>query len=117
MVTVLLNLLINAYKFTGEDKRIEVRAFDQGNEVVLEVKDNGIGISARDRRRIFQPFFRIDDRLRAKAAGAGLGLAITRTLVLAHGGTIEAHSRQGRGTCMTVRLPVAPPDQTGTASS
>jgi two-component system phosphate regulon sensor histidine kinase PhoR len=110
IVTVLLNLLINAYKYTGEDKRIAVRAFDRGDEVVLEVEDNGIGIPAKDRRRIFEPFFRTDDRLRAKSSGAGLGLAITKALVLAHGGTIEAHSREGQGTRMTVRLPVTPPD-------
>jgi signal transduction histidine kinase len=109
IVTVLLNLLINAYKYTGEDKRIAVRAFDQDDEVVLEVEDNGIGIPAKDRRRIFEPFFRTDDRLRAKSSGAGLGLAITKALVIAHGGTIEAHSGEGQGTRMTVRLPVTAP--------
>jgi signal transduction histidine kinase len=117
IVTVLLNLLINAYKYTGEDKRIAVRAFDRAGEVVLEVEDNGIGIPAKDRRRIFEPFFRTDDRLRAKSSGAGLGLAITRALVIAHGGTIEAHSRDGEGTRMIVRLPAPPPDDTGTAAS
>ena len=107
IVTVLLNLLINAYKYTGEDKQIAVRTFDQGREVVLEVEDNGIGIPSKDRHRIFEPFFRIDDRLRAKSSGAGLGLAISKALILAHGGTIEAHPRRGQGTRMTVRLPVA----------
>jgi len=110
IVTVLLNLLINAYKYTGEDKRITVRTFDRGDEVVLEVEDNGIGIPAKDRRRVFEPFFRTDDRLRAKSSGAGLGLAITKALVIAHGGTIEAQPRQGQGTRMTVRLPVSSPD-------
>jgi len=110
IVTVLLNLLINAYRYTGEDKQIAVRAYDQGREVVLEVEDNGIGIPSKDRRRIFEPFFRIDDRLRAKSSGAGLGLAISKALVIAHEGTIETHSREGQGTRMTVRLPVTPPD-------
>jgi signal transduction histidine kinase len=114
---VLLNLLINAYKYTGEDKRIAVRAYDRTEEVVLEVEDNGVGIPPKDRRRIFEPFYRTDDRLRAKSSGAGLGLAITKALVIAHGGTIEAHSREGRGTRMTVRLPVTPPDDTETAAS
>jgi len=117
IVTVLLNLLINAYKYTGEDKRIAVRAFDRADEVVLEVEDNGVGIPAKDRRRIFEPFFRTDDRLRAKSSGAGLGLAITKALVIAHGGTIEAHSSEGHGTRMTVRLPVSPPDDTETVAS
>lgn len=112
IVTVLLNLLINAYKYTGADKQIEVRAFDESGEVVLEVEDNGIGIPLTDRRRIFEPFFRSDDRLRARSSGAGLGLAITQTLVKAHHGTIDVTSHEGRGTCMTVRLPVASPNAT-----
>lgn len=111
IVTALLNLLINAYKYTGTNKRITVRAFDRGAEVVLEVEDNGIGIPLMDRHRIFEPFFRSDDRLRARSTGAGLGLAITRTLITAHGGMIEVTSQEGRGTRMTVRLPAAVDDR------
>jgi signal transduction histidine kinase len=107
VVTVMVNLLINAYKYTGEDKKIGVRAVDLDDEVVLEVEDNGIGIASKDRRRIFEPFYRTDDKLRAKSSGAGLGLAISKALVIAHGGTIEAHPGEGGGTRMTVRLPVA----------
>jgi signal transduction histidine kinase len=107
IVTVLLNLLINAYKYTGADKQIAVRAFDRDREVVLEVEDNGIGIPVTDRSRIFEPFFRSDDRLRARSSGAGLGLAITKTLVVAHDGTIDVSSQEGLGTRMTVRLPTA----------
>ncbi|MDH3815738.1 MAG: HAMP domain-containing histidine kinase [Acidobacteriota bacterium] len=110
ILTVLLNLLINAYKYTGEDKQIAVRAFDQGSEVVLEVEDNGIGIPLIDRRRIFDPFFRCDDRLRGMSSGAGLGLAITKAVVKAHRGEIEVESTEGQGTRMTVRLPVASPE-------
>ncbi len=74
IVTVLLNLLINAYKYTGEDKQIAVRAFDQGSEVVLEVEDNGIGIPLIDRRRIFEPFFRGRRQAsRASPPGPGSG--------------------------------------------
>ncbi|MDX2435452.1 MAG: HAMP domain-containing sensor histidine kinase, partial [Acidobacteriota bacterium] len=112
IVTVLLNLLINAYKYTGEDKQITVHAFDEGSDVILEVEDNGIGIPPSDRRRIFEPFFRSDDRLRGQSSGAGLGLAITQTLVKAHQGTIDVTSQEGSGTCMTVRFPVASPNAT-----
>ncbi len=107
IVTVLLNLLINAYKFTGTDKQITVRAFDRNREVVLEVEDNGIGIPPADRSRVFEPFFRSDDRLRARSSGAGLGLAIAKTLVTAHDGTIEVSSDEGIGTRVTVKLPMA----------
>ncbi|MCJ7755956.1 MAG: ATP-binding protein, partial [Thermoanaerobaculales bacterium] len=110
IVTVLLNLLINAYKYTGADKQIAVRVFERDREVVLEVEDNGIGIPLADRRRIFDPFFRSDDRLRARSSGAGLGLAITKTLVAAHQGKIEVSSQEGLGTCMKVRLPVFSPN-------
>jgi len=110
IVTVLLNLLINAYKYTGADKQIAVCAFDRDREVVLEVEDNGIGIPVTDWSRIFEPFFRSDDRLRARSSGAGLGLAITKTLVKAHGGTIDVSSQEGRGTRMTVSLPPASQD-------
>jgi two-component system phosphate regulon sensor histidine kinase PhoR len=116
IVTVLLNLLINAYKYTGEDKQVVMRAFDRSGEVVLEVEDNGIGIPVTDRHRIFEPFFRSDDRLRGTSAGVGLGLAISKALVTAHGGTIEAHSGEGQGTRMTVCLPVTPPEDSGTAA-
>jgi two-component system phosphate regulon sensor histidine kinase PhoR len=114
IVTVLLNLLINAYKYTGEDKQISMRAFNRSGEVVLEVEDNGVGIPVTDRRRIFEPFFRSDDRLRGTSAGVGLGLAISKALVTAHGGTIEADSGEGQGTRMTVCLPVTPPEDSGT---
>ena len=105
IVTVLLNLLINAYKYTGEDKQISVRAFDQGSEVILEVEDNGIGIPSKDRSKVFEPFFRIDDRLRAQSSGAGLGLAISKALILAHGGTIEVESEVRRGSTFRVIFP------------
>jgi len=85
--------------------------------VVLEVEDNGVGIPSEDRRRVFEPFFRTDDRLRARSSGAGLGLAISKSLVLAHGGTIEAQPCEGQGTRMTVCLPVHPLDDPETAAS
>jgi len=110
IVTVLLNLLINAYRYTGEDKQIAVRVYDHDEEVVLEVEDNGIGIPLADQLRIFEPFFRGDDRLRSKSSGAGLGLAISRAVVTAHQGSIKAESSEGRGTRMIVRLPAAEPD-------
>lgn len=110
IVTVLLNLLINAYKYTGTDKRIVVRAFDDADAVVLEVEDNGIGIPPGDRERIFEAFYRSDDRLSGTSSGAGLGLAISKTMIDAHGGAIEVDSSEGRGTRMTVRLPVDPND-------
>jgi len=110
--TVLLNLLVNSYRYTREHKRIAVRVFDTANEVVIEVEDNGIGIPLIDRRRIFDPFYRVDSRLRSRSSGVGLGLAIVRAVVAAHRGSVDVRSREGHGTCMTVRLPAASSEQT-----
>jgi len=109
MTAVMLNLLINAYKYSRDDPRITVRVSEGNREVVLEVEDNGIGISRVDRRRIFDPFFRVDSRLHARSTGVGLGLAITRALVEAHSGRIDVHPGSEGGSRFTVRLPLADP--------
>jgi len=107
IASAILNLLINSYKYTRQDKQINVRAFDKKGEVVIEVEDNGIGIPLVDRRRIFEPFYRVDSRLRSRSSGAGLGLAIVRAQVDAHNGTIGLHSAEDEGTCVSLHLPVA----------
>ena len=111
---VLLNLLVNAYRYTRADKRIEVRAHDEDGQVLIEVEDNGIGIPLTERHRIFDAFYRVDTRLRSKSSGAGLGLAIVRSIVRAHQGEIDLRSKRGEGSCFTVRLPVAQPDEVPT---
>ena len=103
---LVLNLLVNAYKYSGPDKRLRVDLTSEGAEVVLAVEDNGIGIPARERARIFDPFYRVDSRLRSRAAGAGLGLAIVRHVVQTHDGQILVESEEGRGTRFVVQLPV-----------
>lgn len=106
--TLVLNLLTNAYKYTGQDKRIHVEVRDEDNTVVIEVSDNGIGFPAKDAKRLFQPFYRADRKLSGRAAGVGLGLAIARRLVRYHSGTIDAHSKEGQGSTFVIRLPAAP---------
>jgi len=103
IVSVILNLLVNAYKFTGERKRIALRARDEGDEVVIEVEDNGVGVPARELGRIFDPFHRVD----TGAPGAGLGLTIVRREVRAHGGKIFVDSEEGKGSTFSLRLPAA----------
>ena len=104
---VVLNLLANAYKYTGEKKRIRVAVRDGGDGVEITVEDNGIGIPAADLEHVFEPFFRVDSGSPGGAAGAGLGLAIVRQVVRLHGGEVTASSEPGRGSIFTVRLPVA----------
>jgi len=113
ITSVVLNLLVNAYKYSRKNPQIVVRCFDDDTEVVLEVEDNGIGIPRIERHRIFDPFYRLDSRLRGRSTGVGLGLAISRALVVAHGGRIEVHARAGGGSRFTVYLPMTGDDDGG----
>ncbi|MDF1756186.1 MAG: HAMP domain-containing sensor histidine kinase [Verrucomicrobiales bacterium] len=104
---VVLNLLTNAYKYTGKNKEIQVVVKDVEDEVVIAVTDNGIGISPGDRKRIFQPFFRAEDEHREGASGAGLGLAIAHNLVVQHEGSITVESEPDKGATFSIHLPAA----------
>jgi signal transduction histidine kinase len=107
LVTVLLNLLDNAWKYSGDDKAVKVRAFSDGSSVRIEVADNGIGMSRRAQKRIFDKFYQVDQTLSRKAGGCGLGLAIVKFILDAHGGSISVKSLPGKGSTFTVRLPSA----------
>ncbi len=102
-----LNLLQNAFKYTGPEKRITVRARPEKKGVVIEVEDNGMGISPRDRKRIFDRFYRVDNLLTRRTEGSGLGLAIAKRIVDAHGGRITVNSEVGRGSQFRIHLPKA----------
>ncbi|MEO0447564.1 MAG: HAMP domain-containing sensor histidine kinase [Verrucomicrobiota bacterium] len=105
--TVVLNLLTNAYKYSGKDKEIRLSVSDLDDQVVIHVADNGIGISPQDRERIFQPFYRAEEEHREGASGTGLGLAIVRNLVSSHKGTITVESEEGKGATFSIYLPMA----------
>ena len=102
---VVLNLLSNAYKYTGSEKRIEVRVRDEDGGVAITVRDNGIGMTPGEAKRVFQPFYRVGRKERGGSGGVGLGLAIARHLVERHGGTIGLESQPGDGSTFTIRLP------------
>ncbi len=102
----LLNLLQNAYKYSGQDKRIGLTVQAEGKWVGLSVEDHGMGIAPRDRKRIFERFYRVDNLLTRKTEGSGLGLAITKRIIEAHGGRITLQSELGRGSRFTIHLPV-----------
>jgi signal transduction histidine kinase len=109
LMTVFLNLLDNAYKYTGESKKVAVRARSDGNDLVVEVEDNGIGISASEAKKVFDRFHQVDQGLARSVGGCGLGLAIVKHLVEAHGGAVSVRSEPGRGSTFTVRLPSTDP--------
>ncbi|HEY2917071.1 MAG TPA: response regulator [Candidatus Limnocylindrales bacterium] len=103
---VLYNLLSNAIKFTPDGGRVTVEAVAVGAEVRLSVADTGIGIAAADQVHVFEEFRQVGDHGQQEG-GTGLGLALTRRLVEAHGGHIELTSEPGVGSTFTVVLPIA----------
>jgi signal transduction histidine kinase len=101
------NLVSNAVKYTEgrPEPRVTVRVHRAGAEAVLQVRDNGMGMSAAARASLFQPFFRAPEA--RGLPGHGLGLATVKRLVEAHRGSLAVDSREEVGTVMTVRLPLA----------
>jgi signal transduction histidine kinase len=106
LTAVVLNLLTNAYKYTGGDKRIELRIRDEAHSVLIELQDNGMGMTEAEQKRVFQPFYRAG-RQGDAASGVGLGLAIAHYIVRRHHGTIAVRSTEGEGSTFTIRLPSA----------
>jgi signal transduction histidine kinase len=107
MVTALLNLLDNAYKYSGESKQIGFSAEAANGNVAFSVKDNGIGLSPRDTKRVFKRFYQVNEHLSRSSGGAGLGLSIVQFIVAAHGGTVQVESELRRGSTFTVMIPTA----------
>jgi PAS domain S-box-containing protein len=108
MVQVLANLLNNAAKYTPAGGRILLRMETRGNEIVLEVTDNGIGIDAKILPRVFDLFTQAERSPDRSQGGLGLGLALVKSLVELHGGRVSAHSPgSGAGATFTIRLPRA----------
>jgi len=105
LTQVLLNLLENAVKYTGPEKRIEVGTRVTRRGVAITVRDNGIGIEKRDQKRVFERFYRADDLLARSTEGTGLGLSIAQRITQAHGGRITLESAPGKGSTFTVALP------------
>ncbi len=107
LAQVLGNLLTNAAKYTPKRGRISLRAEREGEDVILTVEDNGIGLHAESLRSIFDMFSQVDHSFERTTGGLGIGLALVRGLAEMHGGTVRAESPgPGRGSRFTVRLPV-----------
>lgn len=104
---VLGNLTSNAVKYTPAGGRVAVTGVRRGDQVVLEVADDGLGISEEDQRGLFRAFFRTTNPDALREQGTGLGLAIVASIVERHRGSVAVTSELGRGTTFTVRLPVA----------
>jgi two-component system, OmpR family, sensor histidine kinase VicK len=101
------NLLSNAVSYSSESSNIYVRLTQEEHQVIFQVQDEGVGISAEDQAHLFEPFYKIGNG--KNASGAGLGLAIAKRIVDLHRGTITLHSEVGVGTTVTVTLPLSNP--------
>jgi two-component system phosphate regulon sensor histidine kinase PhoR len=99
------NLLDNAVKYSRNKGKVRLQAARRGNEIVLSVSDDGIGIGQEDLPRIFERFYRADKARSRELGGTGLGLSIVKHIAQLHGGRVEAESELGRGTTIRVLLP------------
>ncbi len=106
---VLLNLMSNAVKFTPEGGKVAVRTFDAADGVVIQVADTGIGIPEEDLHRVGRPFEQIENQHSKVHQGSGLGLALSKSLVEMHGGTLRIDSVLGKGTTVSFTLPTIAP--------
>ncbi|NLE26130.1 MAG: cell wall metabolism sensor histidine kinase WalK, partial [Clostridiaceae bacterium] len=108
---LIINIIGNAIKYTPERGKITVQAHCEKDIVIINVEDNGIGIPAADVDRIFERFYRVDKARSRQMGGTGLGLAIAKEIAVLHGGNITVKSKQGKGTNISIFLPVRKPRQ------
>jgi PAS domain S-box-containing protein len=109
---VVLNLLSNASKFTGEGGKITLKAREESDRLIVEVEDTGPGISEEEQQRLFFPYHRLMGD-RERLSGLGLGLALSKTLVELHGGQIWVRSHLGKGSIFGFSVPLATASQRG----
>jgi len=103
--TIISNLANNALKYSIHNKFLGIYLSHKGKDIILQVKDHGIGMSKKSINHIFEKFFRIEDTLTVQTKGYGLGLSIVKNLVDLNNGTINVTSREGEGSTFTVTFP------------
>jgi two-component system phosphate regulon sensor histidine kinase PhoR len=106
---ILLNLVENALKYSPDGSAIDVEAERTDDELVLEVRDRGIGMDPADQEAIFERFHQVDQSATRRFGGLGLGLHLSKALCSDLGGTIEVKSVAGEGSTFTVRIPMTDP--------
>ena len=114
---IMINLLSNAHKYTPEEGTITVTAAREGDFVLIQVADTGVGLSTAEQAQLFTRFYRAQNPATQDVGGTGLGLSITRMLVEMHGGQITVQSASGEGSSFRFTLPIAEPIPGPTAES
>jgi len=102
----LINLVNNAIKYSQAEKQIRIAVREDGGRVLLSVADRGIGIAKTEQKKIFEKFYRAENSLVHDTKGSGLGLALVRHILDAHGGSVDVESAPGKGSTFTLALPV-----------
>lgn len=108
ITSVALNLLENAVKYSGKEPEIEVRLSQDGQKIKWEIADQGIGIPDKEKKNIFEKFYRVGNEDTRKTKGTGLGLYIVSEIVKAHKGSISVYDNQPNGTVFCIKLPIEP---------
>jgi two-component system sensor histidine kinase SenX3 len=106
LVTAVTNLLANAVAYSTGETRIAVAARARSGFAEIAVTDSGIGIPRKDRQRVFERFYRVDQSRASSTGGTGLGLAIVKHVATNHGGSVTVWSEQGLGSTFTLRIPL-----------
>jgi signal transduction histidine kinase len=101
---MLTNLVLNSIKYTPERGTVEIHATSNGEGILVEVADTGIGIPKEEQKRIFDEFYRASNARNIERDGTGLGLSIVKHIVNRHGGKIEVESKNGCGTKFRLTL-------------
>jgi two-component system sensor histidine kinase SenX3 len=113
LALLIRNLLDNAIRYTSDGGSVGIDMFREGNEVVVRVADDGIGIPLQAQARVFERFYRVDRDRSRERGGTGLGLSIVKHVAELHGGHIGLQSELGEGSTFTVRLPALPGSPNG----
>ncbi len=104
---MLLNLVYNAVKYTEPNGAVLVSSIKEKHNLIIKVKDTGIGISKEDLPRIFERFYRVDKARNRNSGGTGLGLAIVKHIAISFNGTIDVKSTLGKGTTFIITIPIS----------
>lgn len=107
IIQALINLMSNAVKYSGGDKRVEMGARIERDSIAIWVRDHGLGIDERDIPHLFEKFYRGGDHMTREVRGAGLGLSIVHHIVSAHGGRMQVQSKVGGGSTFEIVLPIS----------
>jgi two-component system phosphate regulon sensor histidine kinase PhoR len=108
IIQALINLLDNAIKYSPPSAPVSISAYAAAGELVIQVRDQGIGIPAEHRERVFERFYRVDRARSREAGGTGLGLSIVRHIALMHQGRVEVESHAGEGSLFSIIVPQEP---------